>query len=252
MFLLIAVWAFCINISQGINEAEILKRFEGMENREMDLRRQLQTQAKEMENMRATVADQQEKIIKLELACLAKDFQTSIIDDRGQYDPTVDESNFVKQVLPDEMVKSIEHRSQKRFVFSPPEMPVAFSAFKNANLGSVNANQNIVFDSILINEGNGYHSNHGLFIAPQSGIYFFTITLLHPNQPTPVHAEVIRNGTVIARLHSESNQYEQTSQSLIANVNTGEEIYVVNRDYANEVYTTGLYSSFSGFLIWAS
>ncbi|XP_052765609.1 cerebellin-1-like isoform X2 [Mya arenaria] len=227
MFLLIAVWAFCINISQGINEAEILKRFEGMENREMDLRRQLQTQAKEMENMRATVADQQEKIIKLELACLAKDFQTSIIDDR-------------------------EHRSQKRFVFSPPEMPVAFSAFKNANLGSVNANQNIVFDSILINEGNGYHSNHGLFIAPQSGIYFFTITLLHPNQPTPVHAEVIRNGTVIARLHSESNQYEQTSQSLIANVNTGEEIYVVNRDYANEVYTTGLYSSFSGFLIWAS
>ncbi|WAR16696.1 C1QL4-like protein [Mya arenaria] len=193
----------------------------------MDLRRQLQTQAKEMENMRATVADQQEKIIKLELACLAKDFQTSIIDDR-------------------------EHRSQKRFVFSPPEMPVAFSAFKNANLGSVNANQNIVFDSILINEGNGYHSNHGLFIAPQSGIYFFTITLLHPNQPTPVHAEVIRNGTVIARLHSESNQYEQTSQSLIANVNTGEEIYVVNRDYANEVYTTGLYSSFSGFLIWAS
>ncbi|XP_052765695.1 complement C1q tumor necrosis factor-related protein 3-like [Mya arenaria] len=251
MFLLIAVCAFCINISHGINEAELLKRFEDMENREMDLRRQLQTQAEEMESMRATVADQQQKITKLELACLAKDFQTSIIDDRGQYDPTVDESNLVKQVLPDEMA-NIEHRSQKRLVFSQPEMPVAFSAFKNADLGSVNANQNIVFDSILINEGNGYHSNHGLFIAPQSGIYFFTITLLHPNQPNPVHAEVIHNGNVIARLHSESKQYEQTSQSLIVNVNTGEEIFVVNRDYNNEVYITGLYSSFSGFLIWAS
>ncbi|WAR16697.1 C1QL4-like protein [Mya arenaria] len=229
----------------------------------MDLRRQLQTQAEEMESMRATVADQQQKITKLELACLAKDFQTSIIDDRGQYDPTVDESNLVKQYarlsllpyeyqIPKRHLPISEHRSQKRLVFSQPEMPVAFSAFKNADLGSVNANQNIVFDSILINEGNGYHSNHGLFIAPQSGIYFFTITLLHPNQPNPVHAEVIHNGNVIARLHSESKQYEQTSQSLIVNVNTGEEIFVVNRDYNNEVYITGLYSSFSGFLIWAS
>ena len=135
-------------------------------------------------------------------------------------------------------------------VFVAPEVPVAFSAFRNSASGGVGANQGIVFDLVQVNQGNGYHNQHGLFIAPQSGIYFFTTSLLHPSQSQPSHNSIMKNGVAVARFHAESNQWEQTSQSIILNVNAGDEIYVRNDDYNNESYNAGLYSSFSGFLLW--
>jgi len=135
-------------------------------------------------------------------------------------------------------------------VLVAPEVPVAFSAFRNSAGGPVGANQGIVFDLVQVNQGNGYHNQHGLFIAPQSGIYFFTASLLHPSQRQPAHNSIMKNGVAVARFHAESSQFEQTSQSVILNVNAGDEIYVQNDDFNDESYYPGLYSSFSGFLLW--
>ena len=127
---------------------------------------------------------------------------------------------------------------------------MAFSALRNNASDGVGANQNIVFDHVQVNQGNGYHSHHGLFIAPRSGIYFFTVSLLHYPQSQASHPRIIKNGAVVARFHAAANQWEQTSQSIILNVNAGEEIYVKNEDYGNEIYVASLHSSFSGFLLW--
>ena len=133
-----------------------------------------------------------------------------------------------------------------------PDVPVAFSAYRNI-AGTVGAGQSIVFDVVYVNQGNGYmyHQNHGLFIAPQSGIYVFLVSLMHSSQSKPGHHSIMKNGQIFARFHSESNQYEQTSQSVILNVNAGDEIYVRNDDN-DEYYGSGLYSSFSGFLPFQS
>jgi len=53
------------------------------------------------------------------------------------------------------------------------EGPVAFTAIK-VHIG---LNQKILFDRVDLNEGNGFHVNQGVFIAPASGIYIFLFTI---------------------------------------------------------------------------
>ena len=51
---------------------------------------------------------------------------------------------------------------------------IAFAArlYNNAKLFS----ENIIFDRILVNEGNHYDAKDGIFVAPFNGIYFFSVT----------------------------------------------------------------------------
>ena len=137
-------------------------------------------------------------------------------------------------------------------IFRLPETPVAFSAFINSGPPEVNNHQNIVFDLTHVNEGNGYHSSAGLFIAPITGLYFFTVTLTHPEQPQPAHVNILKNGIVVARVHAERHTWEQSSQSVILNLSVGDEVFIRSEDFDHEHFAGVLSSSFSGFLLWTA
>ncbi|KAH3722226.1 hypothetical protein DPMN_065182 [Dreissena polymorpha] len=84
----------------------------------------------------------------------------------------------------------------KRFV---AEGTVAFSAIKVANQEHVGFHQNIIFEQILTNEGGGYHQIHGVFIAPQSGVYVFSSAIMcAPNGE--VFSEMVHNGNLVTRI----------------------------------------------------
>ncbi|WAR16695.1 HIP-like protein [Mya arenaria] len=232
------------------------KRLSEVEDREIALTQQLLTQTAEIDALRATVARQEARIALLESTDYESNYKhatepdVSDTDEVGQQELKHLESDWSDH----KDIAEISTRilSQKRFVLSPPEIPVAFSAFLSIDLLNVSANQAIIFDNVLTNEGNGYHSHHGLFVAPQSGLYVFTVTIKHPTQSLPSHVDVVHDSKVIARLHCESNQYEQSSHSFIVNVKFGEEVYVINRNYNSEHFAGYMSSSFSGFLIWQS
>ncbi|KAL4228780.1 EMI domain [Mactra antiquata] len=63
---------------------------------------------------------------------------------------------------------------------------VAFHAVLTIpELDHVGVDGNIKFNNVFLNAGNSYHNQHGLFIAPQSGIYLFSVTLANvPNSNT--------------------------------------------------------------------
>ena len=75
--------------------------------------------------------------------------------------------------------------------YTAPDVPVAFSAYRNI-AGTVGAGQSIVFNVVYVDQGNGYHQNHGLFIAPQSGIYVFLVSLMHSSQSKPGHHSIMK------------------------------------------------------------
>jgi len=131
-----------------------------------------------------------------------------------------------------------------------PENLAAFTAIKVASQSSVGVNQNIIFEKVLLNEGNGFHSQHGIYIATQRGVYMFTANLVHVNQPGPFHAALVHNGNVIVKLHGESNTWDQTSQTVYLSLAAGDEVYVRNIDYEHETIYGDSYSSFSGMLVW--
>ena len=56
---------------------------------------------------------------------------------------------------------------------------VAFSArLTNGSTPPMSLKQDIVFNDVLLNVSSAYHSEHGIFVAPVPGVYFFTTSLL--------------------------------------------------------------------------
>jgi len=58
------------------------------------------------------------------------------------------------------------------------ETPVAFFATLTSHIVHAGQNQTIAFDRVLTNVGNAYNAHVGLFTAPVSGIYVFSVSLL--------------------------------------------------------------------------
>jgi len=71
---------------------------------------------------------------------------------------------------------------------------VAFQAIKDAEQASIGANQNVMFERVTLNLGNGYHPQHGIFIVPRSGIYVISVTTLHVTQSIYFHGVIVHQG----------------------------------------------------------
>jgi len=133
---------------------------------------------------------------------------------------------------------------------SVPETLVAFTAVKVANQEGIGINQNILFEKVILNEGNGFHPNQGVFIASRRGVYLITVSLVHSAQNDPFHGALVLNGNIIVRLHGEHTIWDQTSQTVFLTLAPGDEVFVRNIDIGNENVQGNLWSSFSGFLLW--
>ena len=61
------------------------------------------------------------------------------------------------------------------------EYPVAFHAvLDQLSVDHIGHYQNIVFETVLLNEGQGYHSNHGVFqviFLKTTNVFFFQSTV---------------------------------------------------------------------------
>ncbi|XP_052765878.1 caprin-2-like [Mya arenaria] len=254
----------CSGICQGLGDAEILRRFEEMErreavnnvryadmerrlidvtNREQTLNERLDGQAEEIEKLRDTVAQQQARIAELDASQQRKTQDSK----GGNSDSSQSDSLEIEESDEENTAKEMSRMGRR----SIPETLVAFSAFLGHDQINVDRNEIIIFDSVLVNTGHGYHSSLGSFIAPVAGVYFFTVTLLHPYLPYSMHAQIMHNGNPVSYIHGEHRQFAQASQSFLLNVNAGDEIFVKNVDFNDQTYQA-TYSTFSGYLLWTS
>ncbi|KAH3889161.1 hypothetical protein DPMN_013211, partial [Dreissena polymorpha] len=98
--------------------------------------------------------------------------------------------------------------------------PVAFTAVKVINQDGIGVNQNIDFESVVLNDGGGYHANHGVFIALVSGYYLFTTSFLL--SAVDIRVGLMHNGRVMAKVQC-TNQWEQCAMTLVLKITEGDE-----------------------------
>ena len=133
-------------------------------------------------------------------------------------------------------------------LYSPTQ--VAFSARLSNNTPALSPNQDIVFNDVILNVGSAYHNAHGTFIAPVSGVYVFTTSLLAYGTKSH-HAKLVKNGQELARIDfNDADGYDDSSQTVIIKLVKGDDIAVQNTDYTGMVYLGYNYSTFSGFLLY--
>ena len=142
---------------------------------------------------------------------------------------------------------------RKRLVLSY-EGPIAFTTTLTKTTNNIGINQNIVFDHVLLNLGNGYHNLHGIFIVPQNGLYVFSANIMFDNVGHDnADVAIAHNGQDIAKLYTHGNggSWAHSSQSVVLQANQGDEVWVRNIDYINTSVYGKKYSSFSGYLLYA-
>lgn len=141
-----------------------------------------------------------------------------------------------------------------RQINSPQTPLIAFSVALNNNLTNLGVGQNIRFDTIIINEGNGFNIHHGTFTAPISGVYVLNAKIMgylgHDK-----HFDFVQNGNnIIFRLYiggSNGGNDDSTGGSIVLRLQKGDDVVIQNGNVGHGVY--GLfYSFFSGFLLRSS
>ncbi|XP_060590637.1 heavy metal-binding protein HIP-like isoform X2 [Ruditapes philippinarum] len=84
---------------------------------------------------------------------------------------------------------------------------VAFSAY-NPFDKSLQKNEILILQSVLINEGKGYDTKSGIFTAPTNGLYHFTAHVCNTHALV-IHYAIVKDGDWIAR----SQQFEQADEN---------------------------------------
>ncbi|XP_060588679.1 uncharacterized protein LOC132744087 isoform X2 [Ruditapes philippinarum] len=130
---------------------------------------------------------------------------------------------------------------------------VAFHAANIHGIAQLGVNQKIIFETVLLNLGNGYNNHHGIFTAPSAGLYMFSSSMLSANGASNAlfAADIIVNGQLYARLYGKGlhGYHAQGSNTIIANLRSGNTVAVRLACCAGSGMYGGYYTTFSGVLL---
>ena len=126
----------------------------------------------------------------------------------------------------------------------------SFTARLSHHMTELGAQQTIVLDSVLINNGNSYSPVTGVFTAPKRGTYLFFGSILS-HYSDYVETEITVNGNkVLAYLYSKgTNSYDQGSNMAIVHLEAGDKVWMrLIGHEGTKVFGNG-WCTFSGYRI---
>ena len=128
--------------------------------------------------------------------------------------------------------------------------PVAFYSYIASDITHQQPTRHtLIYDTVKLNRGNGYHSDDGIFIVPHTGTYAFAWTFgvsINGYADTEIVINGHKYGRAFAKGDGESVDFG--TGFVIANVNGGDHVFI---HYACDptVYGDGM-TSFSGWKLY--
>ncbi|KAK3593379.1 hypothetical protein CHS0354_021951 [Potamilus streckersoni] len=123
-----------------------------------------------------------------------------------------------------------------------------FSAFWVGLDGTINTlgeYQRILFNRIKLNIGNGWQAAHGIFRAPSTGTYQFSLDVQSDGGATEL--AIYHNGVMLKRAFNDHNMYI----SVIVNLTAGDEVWVNHVANFGHAIIGDDWTNFSGHLLHA-
>lgn len=113
----------------------------------------------------------------------------------------------------------------------------------------------LVFDTVQINDGNGYNNHDGVFIAPRTGVYAFHWSI-KIDAHSWVSVEIVVNGTPIGCAATDSQRvgvWHTGSELVVTHANTGDHVFLrTQENVAGYLFSNNrARTSFSGWLLYA-
>lgn len=95
------------------------------------------------------------------------------------------------------------------------------------SLQNLPTNTTLKFDEVLLNKGDGYDSNTGIFTAPANGVYSFNWSFISSHGGTVYISAVVDN---VARVHtcinSQKSNHINTSGHLLYELKKGNKVWL--------------------------
>ncbi|KAK3601563.1 hypothetical protein CHS0354_027799 [Potamilus streckersoni] len=107
--------------------------------------------------------------------------------------------------------------------------------------------QIVIFDNVMVNEGNFYDSSTGRFRAPYRGLYSFSVTALKQSA-TDVHLLVMKDNDEIGRLFSGTSSYDSGSVTVVTVMDKGQTVYIKTQPNYTETVLGDYWATFTGLL----
>jgi hypothetical protein len=128
--------------------------------------------------------------------------------------------------------------------------PAAFSVARTGS--SISGEQTLVWNLVYHNIGSGYNSSNGLFTAPVSGYYHFTVWGMTSNSSSVIELQFQKNGTTVQqRPYGQGvNNYGNATGSIIEYLSVGNTMRILLTGGTTFYSATGTgYNGFSGFYL---
>nr|XP_034328987.1 complement C1q subcomponent subunit B-like [Crassostrea gigas] len=154
-----------------------------------------------------------------------------------------------------EFSKSNTETREKRIIPQGQGSQVAFHAQLTHTIGNLGIHQTIRFNSVLLNEGNGYSTRSGVFVAPISGLYVFAWTI-SDEETHCMKYDVVKNSVVLTYHISDAANHPDwavSSGTIVTRMNSGDRVWIRVSDFykcMHYVFGTGYGTSlFVGYLL---
>ena len=123
---------------------------------------------------------------------------------------------------------------------------IAFTVALNHN--GPQPDKKVMYDLILLNIGNGYSAQSGVFTCPRDGEYVFTWSTMGGSESQDCYSFIYRNGVVGLQTHSYEaggSYHEVASNTAVFHLIIGDSVWIETRSC---VYFYGYpYTAFSGW-----
>ncbi|XP_045182801.1 heavy metal-binding protein HIP-like [Mercenaria mercenaria] len=117
----------------------------------------------------------------------------------------------------------------------------------------LNRYQRIIFETVMLNKGDGYQASNGKFTAPVAGMYIFSVSILSDNGPLTsfFEAEILKNGIVLAKLygHGVNTYHDQASATVVTHLSISDHVWIRLICCGFDSLYGSRYSTFSGALL---
>ena len=136
-----------------------------------------------------------------------------------------------------------------------PDLSVAFTAVFSTDEGddgiSLGTHSILQFDRAVTNIGNGYNPQTGIFTAPLTGAYAFSLIVMVPHIHGPLGLDIVKQGVVLDKAWAPNTDDpdDQGSTLVTTHLNAGEQVWV--RQYSGDAVRGGYWTVFTGYLLQA-
>ena len=127
--------------------------------------------------------------------------------------------------------------------------PTKINFFAGLSSNFRGANSVIKYDTVMTNDGNGYQTTTGCFIAPTDGVYFIQSNALRCQNSGQLYIHIMHNSNIVSSTSNLDETFESVSASVVLNLRKGDVVWIKLRIGQVYGHSPSHYTNFMGYCI---